>query len=211
MKQYWIILIFAGLAFTGCETVPKEPDKTIPQLNAIGGNYSYSSSFVGLLDDFSKEINRYQDRDGNNLIGYIEVTRISKSEHKILFYGLTQSELEDHVSNIDDIFQYQKIHWGVNFGFDGLVISKIGGKRLLIKESGIKNYEEANTKLPSWLALIRNDSLVKLNKFAAPPFRNFGVSKFDGTRIKSFKVSEWGDIISEKGDTVGKYNGTDNW
>jgi len=204
MKKYIKFFLIGFLLSCESRSIPekKEPELEVSQ-------YQLKPVFLSLLDEFSKEMSHYKSKNVN-LIGYIRINKVSEGECKVTLLGITSDELSKQFE-VNDFFVRNEIYWCIDLDMTDVFSSTNNWKNELVEKSRIREYKKADTRLPAWLILIKKDSIVKQNKYAQSPFyKKKSLAEVVNGKTVIYNLSEWGDVINENGDTIGKYNGTGN-
>lgn len=178
-------------------------EKTIDSL-------SLSPIMVSLIDSFIIELKTYRDDNKINLVGYIRILDSHEnSTFKVCLTGLTADTLFKKLS-IDNYFYKDGIYFCVDYNLSNLMNnSSKENRKGIIKESNIARYKAADTKIPAWLVLIKEDSIIRINKNAEWIFgpRSTKVGVFTESGTKYYDLTEWGEVIDESGKIIEIKNG----
>ena len=185
---FWIILC-------GCSDTNSKQNNQAPSPEPI----EFTSAFDTVLNDFKTLAKRYRS-NGINVVLYIK-----------LIEGKENNEFKIHLECINDQKQLLELPLDHFYFEDQFIIcfdsnmnhlfsiKSTIDKIKLLELSKLKNYDILDTKMPSWLVLIRDEKLVKINHAARSLFVLYPkkIIRFGSNDKKMYDIDEWGYLYDE--------------
>lgn len=187
-----ILLLFLDYSCTDNKKTQKR------HLFSTKKDFNFNCVFEKYIDSFSLILNEYKDVNNIAPIAYIVIeTADNDSIFKIRMECLYDEKLIKELQ-FDASFKTEQIHFLINYNLSNLVNLKSKSlKTNILKLSKITNYQAADTKFPTWLILIKNNKVIKINKNASSKFSKFKEScaEFTNSGIVEYQLDEWGNKI----------------
>lgn len=159
---------------------------------------SFNRTFEKYIDSFSLLLNEYKDDNDLVPLGYVTIESMENdSIFKIRMESLYSEMLLKKIT-YDDYFKSKNVYFLINYNLSNLVNLKTQSPhQTILERSKISKYQAADTKFPTWLLLISNGRVVKINKNATSKFSPFKdtFAEFTDTGVRGYEQDEWGDKV----------------
>ncbi|MNJ86054.1 hypothetical protein D3C87_35370 [compost metagenome] len=166
--------------------------------------------FDQIMDSFLVELTKYDQvnkktNDTIKLIAYVRLEESSQNQaFKVHLEGIVSDSLL-YTTTINKVFIRNGRYVCFDYNNSNLINQEVRGlKDSIISNSGILKYTRPVRGIPSWLVLIENQQITKLNKRANSCFSNVKDYKAveKTSELEFYPIDEWGDVYDKKGNKI---------